>query len=268
MEIPGLTRFSPGVAERLKHYVYLLIDPRDNRVFYVGKGTGDRCFAHVAAADLVNTIPGEDEAKLGRIKAIQQCGKNVRIDILRHGLEEHEAFLVESVAIDLVDGLTNEVKGHDGAELGRIPVEELNIRYGAVPVTINPEHRVVLIRINRLFQRGMSDPELYEATRKWWRIGGPKRQIGAPSAPQWAMAVFGGIVRAVYRIESWERPSAEDIDADPKRARRWAFRGSRDQAMESMYGQRDVSAYLRSIDTGNAIQNPIRYVNCQGDPTE
>ena len=33
-----------------KHYVYLLVDPRDNRIFYIGKGTGDRMYDHEAYA--------------------------------------------------------------------------------------------------------------------------------------------------------------------------------------------------------------------------
>ena len=38
--------FSDYVAEQLKAYVYLLIDPRDDQVFYVGKGNGNRVFHH------------------------------------------------------------------------------------------------------------------------------------------------------------------------------------------------------------------------------
>ena len=30
--------FSPYVQERLAYYVYLLSDPRDGQIFYVGKG--------------------------------------------------------------------------------------------------------------------------------------------------------------------------------------------------------------------------------------
>ncbi|MCH7911203.1 MAG: hypothetical protein IIB38_16510 [Candidatus Hydrogenedentes bacterium] len=40
-------RFPPGVAEHLKWYVYRLIDPRNGQTFYVGKGKGDRVFAHI-----------------------------------------------------------------------------------------------------------------------------------------------------------------------------------------------------------------------------
>lgn len=34
-------RFPTGVAERLRTYVYRLIDPRNGETFYVGKGRGN-----------------------------------------------------------------------------------------------------------------------------------------------------------------------------------------------------------------------------------
>jgi hypothetical protein len=40
--MPDEPHISPFVAEKLGNYVYLLIDPRDSRPFYVGKGTGKR----------------------------------------------------------------------------------------------------------------------------------------------------------------------------------------------------------------------------------
>lgn len=172
-------RFSPGVEERIGSYVYLLIDPRDDDVFYVGKGAGHRCFAHVAEARKTLADSVGDYAKLARIRAIEATGVTVRIEILRHGLSEDEAFLVESTAIDLLglETLANRVVGH-AAEFGRMPVPDLNVLYGANPVAIDPEHRVALIRINRLFKRGMSDDDLYEATWKWWRVASRRRELG------------------------------------------------------------------------------------------
>ena len=41
------TPFTPEVAEKLKTYVYRLIDPRNGETFYVGKGQGNRVFAHI-----------------------------------------------------------------------------------------------------------------------------------------------------------------------------------------------------------------------------
>ena len=42
--------FRSGVGEQLGHYVYMLIDPRNGHTFYVGRGQGDRVFAHVSGS--------------------------------------------------------------------------------------------------------------------------------------------------------------------------------------------------------------------------
>jgi hypothetical protein len=92
----------PGVAERLGFYVYVLTDPRTDSVFYVGKGTGERCFAHLAEARKTVADTKGDYPKLATIRAIEGDGLDVKIDVLRHGLDEATAFVVESAAIDLL----------------------------------------------------------------------------------------------------------------------------------------------------------------------
>jgi uncharacterized protein len=256
-----LNAFAPGVAEKIGYYVYLLIDPRDNVVFYVGKGSENRCFAHLTEARKTKKDEVGDYAKLARICEIEATGKAVQIHLLRHGVSEREAFLIESSAIDLLENLTNRVVGY-GASLGRMSVMDINALYGATSVEIDPSHRVALIRINRLFERGMTDEELYEATRKWWRIDRRRHDLDTTLAPEWAMAVFGGVVRAVYRIEAWEQPTDEDIAIDAKRKGRSGFSGKRDFDMEARYLHRDVSSYLRATPTSPASQTPVRYVNC------
>ena len=52
MPNPQIDSFPPEVAERLQYYVYRLIDPRNGETFYVGKGKGNRVFAH-ARGDIV-----------------------------------------------------------------------------------------------------------------------------------------------------------------------------------------------------------------------
>lgn len=71
-----ITEFPSGVIEHLGWYVYRLIDPRDGSTFYVGKGKGNRVFAHmrgeVAATD-------DDELlsnKLKQIREIRLSGGN------------------------------------------------------------------------------------------------------------------------------------------------------------------------------------------------
>lgn len=58
------------VIEVLGHYVYRLIDPRNGETFYVGKGQGNRVFAHVGGAlkDADNSLA---DPKLERIHEIR-----------------------------------------------------------------------------------------------------------------------------------------------------------------------------------------------------
>ena len=44
-------KFTPEVESRLQYYVYALVDPRTDQIFYVGKGVGNRFFQHIAEAD-------------------------------------------------------------------------------------------------------------------------------------------------------------------------------------------------------------------------
>ena len=45
-------QFNQHTIEALAYYVYALVDPRDNRIFYIGKGEGNRVFQH--AKDSLN----------------------------------------------------------------------------------------------------------------------------------------------------------------------------------------------------------------------
>jgi hypothetical protein len=243
--------FACGVTEQLGWYVYLLVDPRDDAVFYVGKGTGQRCFAHVGEARAMAADALGDYEKLSRIRAIEASGQSVDIQLLRHGLNEGEALLLEAACIDLLEHLTNRVAGH-GWATGLMSVAHANWLYGARPVELDPAHPVILVRINRSYRRGMPETGIYEATRKWWKIAAWRRQLDQPGTPQWALGVANGIVRGVYRIEAWEQPGPADIAIDSKRIGRWGFRGHRDSALEARYLGGDVSQYLTS-------QSPLRF---------
>lgn len=76
------------------------------------------------------------------------------------------------------------------------------------------------------------------------------------------MAVYEGVVRAVYEIEAWHpagSTSYKTRDASTlRREGRWEFTGRlASQPIHSLYLGRSVSAYPRP-----GLQNPVVYVNC------
>ena len=106
--------FPPEVAAVLGSYVYVYIDPRNNAPFYIGKGVGNRAFAHLEEAS--------ETEKVQKIRELRDAGLEPRIDILRYGLSDTEAALVEASAIDLIGKthLTNKISGLHSRSFGRI----------------------------------------------------------------------------------------------------------------------------------------------------
>lgn len=236
--------FPTSVIEKLGYYVYFLIDPETQQVFYVGKGIGNRVFAHANAA-ITNAVPGE---KLDRIRAIHSKGLAVEHVIHRHGLTDKEAFEVEAALIDYLGmaTLTNQVQGFNSDDRGRMSVIDIISKYAAPEVTI--AEPVILITINRLYRKGMSEDDLYEVTRGNWVIG--KRRENA----HYALAVYNGIIRQAYTIERWF--PASQRDPDQKSSNRWRFDGSIAHELQHYIG----GSTIRYATLG--AQNPIRYVNC------
>lgn len=240
---------NPSVTERLKYYVYLYIDPRDNQVFYVGKGKGNRVYSHL--------YDETESAKARRIREIRADNDKPKIEILVHGLEnELDALRIEAAVIDLLgkDKLTNQVRGWGSRLVGRSSLQELASLYDPVPGQI--DDAALLIRINQRYRYGITVQELYEATRGVWVLS--KRREGV----RYALAVFRGVVREVYRIEAWfpagrtpylTRP-AEDVQVPG----RWEFIGEVARPdIRKKYLDKNVSAFF-----AGSSQNPLKYVNC------
>lgn len=77
-----------------RYYVYALIDPRDDQIFYIGKGTGKRYSSH-----LKNNKWDFNSGKINQIQEIQNCGLEVKIKILFPNLDEDTAYDLEKVLI-------------------------------------------------------------------------------------------------------------------------------------------------------------------------
>jgi hypothetical protein len=230
------------VGDALASYVYIYIDPRNSQPFYVGKGRGNRLFSHLDDQT--------ESEKVRRIAELRAAGLEPQIDVLRYGLSDAEAGLVEAAAIDLIGRppLANIVAGHHTQSFGRITSQEVIAMLTAKPVMVREP--AILITINQLYRSGMSPQELYEATRGFWVVG-PRRENA-----ELALAVYQGVVREVYRIRAWHPAATLEYatrDAEANRgSRRWEFEGDiADDVRENYVG--------RSVGKGG--QNPIRYVN-------
>lgn len=140
-----MNSFSEFVSAKLQHYVYRLIDPRNAETFYVGRGQGNRVFAHVAEAAEPASDEQIEDLKLQRIRAIKNAGFEVQHLIHRHGLDESQAREVESALIDVYPGIANKVGGY-GRERGVMHSKEVVALYDAPEADF--QHKVLLLSVN------------------------------------------------------------------------------------------------------------------------
>lgn len=186
--------FSAAVASKLKTYVYRLIDPRNGETFYVGKGKGNRVFAHIRAE---NNLEGDDlDNKIKRIHEIRLAGFEVTHVIHRHGMDSTTAFEVEAALIDAYPGLTN-VAGGTGIDFGVMHAKEIIRRYTAEPAVFR--HKALLINVNR----SASERSLYDATRYAWKISRSKAKQA-----EVILSTMQGLIVGAFVADDW-------LDATP-----------------------------------------------------
>lgn len=233
--------FPPEVTDKLKTYVYRLIDPRNGETFYIGKGKGNRVFAHIRAE--IDTDDPND--KLKRIHEIRAAGFEVAHVIHRHGLDDKTAFEVEAALIDAYPGLTNAVTGSGSNEFGAMHAQEIVNKYQAEPAVF--QHRAVIINVNR----SATETSLYDATRYAWKIN-PKKA----SRAEIIVAVRFGLIVAVFEAEQWLPATVENFPGREPVPGRYGFIGSvASDKMRRLYVGRRLPDEFRK----QGAANPIKY---------
>jgi uncharacterized protein len=241
MSAREIESFPVGVAEKLKVYVYRLIDPRNGETFYIGKGKGDRVFAHIRA----QIEDDEADTKLKRIREITMAGFEVAHVIHRHGMDDKTAFEVEAALIDAYPGLTNVAGGTGSNDFGAMHAREIVSKYCAEPAVF--KHKAVLISVNR----SGTETSLYEATRYAWKISRSKAEQA-----EVLLATRFGLIVGAFVAHQWLEANSDNFPGREEMVGRLGFVGEpAPEAISKLYvGKRVPDEYRKP-----GASNPIKY---------
>lgn len=233
--------FSSEVIEKLQYYVYRLIDPRNGETFYIGKGKGNRVFAH-AQGDIEEDSLCE---KMSRIREIRVAGFEVAHVVHRHGMDESTAFEVEAALIDAYPGLTNIMDGHGNNDFGAMHAKEIIKRYNAE--TAQFKHKALLISVNR----SAIERSLYDATRYAWRLSKQKAE-----SAEVVLATIQGLIVGAFIAEKWLDATEDNFPSKENVPGRYGFIGSEAPIeIQRLYvGKRIPDEYRKK-----GASNPIKY---------
>jgi len=261
-----MKRFSKNATKQLKHYVYVLVDPSDKEIFYVGKGTGPtRPFVHLKE-DIDHKNPELEK----KIKKIKGGGEEPEVEILRYGLGERAALDMESAVIDAigVKKLTNLIKGH---RTMRAPALKLNQQLGGKPLKWE-DIRVCGMMIYS-HQSQKQEYDLYDATRGNWSVSKTTREEREEEGKdgkegklkrRYAFAMDHSVILEVYEILKWfpggTTVSSKPFDKEYHKGRAvWEFVGKKaDEPELRRYRNRVLHRGSKRL---HAAQRGIRYVN-------
>lgn len=267
LDSPRIAAFSEKTLETINgYYVYALIDPRSNDVFYIGKGTGNRVFSHEAESEKASLT---EKAKIQKIKDIEKSGLFVKRIMVNWGLTEQEAFAAEASLINLynlISGnqLTNIVAGHHVHE--SLTVENFEQRYGAEPLKMRDiRHNILVIKINKLYRKDMSDYEIYDAVRGMWKVS--LKSIKSRNI-RYVFAVYNSLIVGVYRPDEWhygheniDLPQHDEMDAETfERLKNRVYFICKHYDKLDEEGRFYLHKSIAGLKVNQSAQNPISYL--------
>ncbi len=241
-----LNEFSNGVKDELGNYVYILVDPRDNKPFYVGKGQGDRLFEHVKQKPEEKEKERYPDLKLDLIEEIEAAGEEVIHIIHRHGMDDKAALEVEAALIDIIDDgdLTNKVSGH-GARRGPLTAQGIEDRYSKETMKPKGGHRLLFIKIKESTIKEHNNC-VYNAVKGHWRLN-----YNRANNVHYILAIKDSICIGVFKHKKWYRSQQDGED------KRLGFCGEKIESGD------DFDLYHKKrLPLGYQVEgarNPVRY---------
>lgn len=254
-----IIRFSNSTLAALEpkvghgYYVYCLVDPRTAHPFYIGKGKGNRVFAHKQAAlGAMNARELEGETlqtlKIQTIQDILAEGQTIASYLISYGLTEEQAFASENTLINYTKiiqklELTNLVSGHGTRAFLTEEVEE---RFGYQPIEladIPTEELILAVKVKDAFQLSKDESKEYPIQEEYrdvynlksrtlgsWVIG--KEKI---DKIRYVIAVNTGADNAVVAAYKVSKEHAESRKAKNGRTR-YAFKAlsSREDTLKEL----------------------------------
>ncbi len=199
------------MEQNKNYYVYHLIDPQDNKVFYVGKGIHSRAISHEICA---NELFGKDDdapKKIQTINEIKALGLEIIYKIYPNMTQE-EAFNVESKDIKVFrelfpDKMTNIQSGHhcdwlmtseeiDDILLSKDKDDSIFNKY------VNDGVKILAFVNNKSWDYNDSYIERYKKFQKVWRLDKNSKRFENYDL---IIVVHNNIIKYVYDNVIFER---------------------------------------------------------------
>lgn len=208
-------------------YVYLLVDPRDQKPFYAGKGQGWRAWQH--EKDVKSSRAGANHRKVQRIQDIVDAQLSVIIAIVAVFDLESAALDHEFKVIDASPSLLNQMPGGQGQGLS---AREAGRRF-----------RARALRLQRLRDRERRNAALQEAqSRRALLMSKARTEAERAEIEAWLNGLSGPLAERMIapqlqriRAEDEKRMLSNGHDGMRKKGRREARQfGRRGFVAESM----------------------------------
>ena len=273
--------FSKKSIETLKHYVYALVDPESNQIFYIGRGKGNRGLQHLKESN------SDESEKKKTIAGIRARGQEPRVDIIRYGLDSKSVIEVEAAIIDSLGlgNITNEIRGFDTSR-GRADSKDLNTQLGGKPLDISEiKYNVILFFCHKSLDLGHI---YYDSTRQFWPLSETQVMKVKPNGDlhyEYAFTMKGNTVLDVFKILKWfpagTTISTREFKTFNSKTGEWEFIGAKEGSLEyknfnnkkkrwEFIGSKPSESVMKKyknrllIEGGKSLkaqQNGFRYIN-------